>query len=61
VDVKVVLLPTARKASLLECHRSQSARNQSTRGITFAERILGMNRRADGLYSERFEAALRRI
>lgn len=46
------------KSSLLECHRSQSARNQATRGITFAERILGMDRRADGLYSERFEAAL---
>lgn len=47
------------KASLLECHRSQSARNQATRGVTFAERILGTNRRADGTYSERFEAALR--
>jgi LmbE family N-acetylglucosaminyl deacetylase len=46
------------KASLLECHRSQSARNQATRGITFAERILGMNRRADGTYSERFEALM---
>ncbi len=46
------------KASLLECHRSQSARNQATRGITFAERILGTNRRPDGTYSERFEARL---
>jgi len=44
------------KASLLERHRSQSARNQATRGITFAERILGTNRRANGAYSERFEA-----
>lgn len=44
------------KASLLECHRSQSARNQATRGITFAERILGTNRRSEGTYSERFEA-----
>lgn len=48
------------KASLLECHRSQSARNQATRGITFAERILCTNRRPDGTYSERFEAACRR-
>lgn len=47
------------KASLLECHRSQSARNQATRGITFAERVLGTNRRPDGTYSERFEAVLR--
>lgn len=47
------------KASLLECHRSQSARNQATRRITFAERILGTNRRQDGTYSERFEAVLR--
>ena len=49
------------KASLLECHRSQSARNQATRGITFAERILGINRRADGTYSERFEALAWRV
>jgi LmbE family N-acetylglucosaminyl deacetylase len=46
------------KASLLECHWSQSARNQATRGITFAERILATNRRPDGTYSERFEAVL---
>lgn len=50
---------TARwKASLLECHRSQSARNQATRGHTFAERILAVNRAggglADGRYAERF-------
>lgn len=50
---------TARwKASLLECHRSQSARNRATRGITFAERILSMNRAcpdlAPGTYAERF-------
>ena len=49
------------KASLLECHRSQSARNQATRGITFAERILRVNRRADGTYAERFEAACWRM
>ena len=53
---------TARwKASLLECHRSQSARNLATRGITFAERILSVNRRVpgvpEGAYAERFEAA----
>lgn len=48
---------TARwKASLLECHRSQSVRNQATRGITFAERILSVNRRSDGMYIERFRA-----
>jgi LmbE family N-acetylglucosaminyl deacetylase len=41
------------KAGVLECHRSQSARNQATRGITFAERILGMNRDGDA-YAERF-------
>ncbi len=48
------------KGSLLECHRTQSLRNQATRGMTFAERILGMNHRAaadEGSYSERFEAA----
>ena len=41
------------KAAVLECHRSQSERNQAVRGITFAERILGMNRDEDG-YAERF-------
>lgn len=51
---------TARwKASLLECHRSQSARNLATRGITFAERILSMNRACPGLspgtMAERFQ------
>lgn len=51
---------TARwKGALLECHRSQSKRNQSTRGITFAERILTMNRAcpeaANGHYAERFQ------
>lgn len=48
------------KGSLLECHKSQSTRNQITRGITFAHRILSVNRRAlDGhadMYAERFEA-----
>ena len=40
---------TARwKAALLECHRSQSARNQATRGTTFAARILAMNRAGSG-------------
>lgn len=43
------------KASLLECHRSQSARNRSQRGITFAERILAVNRDEAG-YAERFQA-----
>lgn len=41
------------KADLLECHRTQSLRNQATRGITFAERILAVNRQ-DGGYAERF-------
>ncbi len=44
------------KASLLECHRTQSLRNQQTRGYTFAERILSVNRRPDGSYAERFHA-----
>jgi LmbE family N-acetylglucosaminyl deacetylase len=44
------------KASLLECHRSQSTRNQRTRGITFAERILNVNTIAPGQYAERFRA-----
>lgn len=50
---------TARwKAALLECHRSQSARNQATRGISFAQRILAVNRvnLASG-YAERFQVA----
>ncbi len=43
------------KAELLECHRSQSARNMRVRGITFAERILALNRAAHpGGYAERF-------
>lgn len=43
------------KAELLECHRSQSARNRRVRGITFAERILAMNRAAYPRgYAERF-------
>ncbi len=49
------------KAELLECHRSQSSRNRATRGITFAERILGVNRACSGLapgeYAERFQVA----
>ncbi len=49
------------KANLLECHRSQSSRNRATRGITFAERILGVNRACPGLsrgqYAERFQVA----
>lgn len=49
------------KASLLECHRTQSTRNQQTRGITFAERILSVNRRPDGAYAERFRAEFWRI
>jgi LmbE family N-acetylglucosaminyl deacetylase len=43
------------KASLLECHRSQSARNRAQRGITFAERILAVNKNETG-YAERFQA-----
>jgi len=45
------------KSTLLECHRSQSVRNQHARGITFAERILRMNagpERAAGFYQERY-------
>lgn len=44
------------KAGLLECHRSQSLRNQRTRGHTFAQRILAVNRRGQpaGGYAERF-------
>lgn len=49
------------KGTLLECHRSQSARNVATRGITFAERILSVNQVAPGTYSERFEAASWRV
>ena len=41
------------KASLLECHRSQTDRNLVTRGITFSERILSMNRQEAG-YAERY-------
>lgn len=48
------------KASLLECHRSQTDRNLATRGITFSERILSMNRRAgeNGLYVERYRVSM---
>ncbi len=44
------------KAELLECHRSQSLRNQRTRGHTFADRILAVNRAGQpaGWYTERF-------
>jgi LmbE family N-acetylglucosaminyl deacetylase len=42
------------KAQLLECHRSQSTRNMAQRGITFAERILRMNREGEE-YAERFQ------
>lgn len=49
------------KAELLECHASQSARNRRQRGISFAERILGVNRTgaADhpGFYAERFRTS----
>ncbi len=60
-DVQVVFgeEDAAWKAGLLECHRSQSARNQATRGITFADRILACNRACPGLapgeYAERFQ------
>ena len=47
------------KAALLECHRSQSARNLATRQMTFAERILRVNRAvpglAQGMHAERFQ------
>ena len=47
------------KATLLECHQSQSARNRATRGITFTERILAVNRACPNLppgsYAERFQ------
>ena len=47
------------KGALLECHRSQSHRNQATRHITFAERILAVNRACPdlptGIYAERFQ------
>ena len=46
------------KESLLECHRSQSARNLAARGHTFAARILAVNRAVPGIphghYAERF-------
>jgi len=60
-DLQVIFAEeTARwKASLLECHRSQSMRNQATRGITFAERILAVNCACagltEGMYAERFQ------
>ena len=44
------------KASLLECHRSQTDRNLATRGITFSERILSMNRRETG-FAERYRVS----
>ena len=47
------------KATLLECHRSQSVRNLATRQMTFAERILRVNRAvpglAQGMHAERFQ------
>ena len=51
--------PTAQwKASLLECHRSQTERNIATRGHTFSERILSVNRKnacqENVAYAERF-------
>jgi LmbE family N-acetylglucosaminyl deacetylase len=48
------------KAELLECHKSQSARNQVKRGHNFAARILSLNRRIAGIppgyFAERFTA-----
>lgn len=60
LDLQVVFGETSAtwKASLLECHRSQSLRNQATRGITFAQRILEVNRRAVGEYAERFQVVV---
>lgn len=42
------------KASLLECHRSQTDRNLATRGMTFSERILSVNLQSPGVYRERY-------
>ncbi len=57
-DLQVVMgaADVAWKASILECHRSQSLRNRAVRGITFAERILSMNRRGN-CCAERFQLA----
>ena len=50
------------KGRLLECHQSQSVRNQHTRNMTFADRILGINRACPGLlhgeFSERFQVEM---
>lgn len=48
------------KGAMLECHRSQSLRNQRTRGYTFADRILSVNHRdlPDGIYEERFQVLI---
>lgn len=48
------------KSALLECHRSQTDRNLATRGITFSERILSMNRTSgeNGLYVERYRVSM---
>ena len=48
------------KGAQLECHVSQSVRNQRTRHMTFADRILRVNAAVPGLppgtYAERFQA-----
>ena len=48
------------KAALLECHHSQTDRNLATRGITFSERIISMNRTSgeNGLYVERYRVSM---
>lgn len=49
------------KATLLECHHSQTDRNLAIRGYTFSERILSMNHRSageNGLYVERYRVSL---
>ena len=48
------------KEQLLECHRSQSARNLAQRGHSFAARILAVNRAGlpPGQFAERFQAAI---
>lgn len=54
------------KAELLMCHRTQNHRNLELRGITLAERILEVNRRAaidhglESAYAEAFEIEKKR-
>ena len=59
-EVRFGAQTAAWKTRLLECHQSQSRRNQVTRGTTFAARILAVNRMPDSAatpetYAERFQ------